>query len=170
MTRVDYENMINEFEAHYQYDCTYMRELLSSSIDAFTKFANFLPLARHIEFLTVDEAWLAKLAAVQAEDCGECLQLNVRMAVEAGVDKEIIKAAIKGGDKLRPELRDVFQFAQAIAEGRAIDDTLLQRIRSNYDKAALLEFGLNIASVRVFPVIKRALGYAKSCALIELEI
>lgn len=161
---------INEFEAHYKYDSTYMRDLLESSPAGFIKFNNFLPLSSHKEKLSSEDYWVAKLAAMQVEDCGECLQLNVRMALEAGVSKDWIKAAIKGGNALPENLRDVYHYAKSVAKHEGGENDLMDRIAARYEKGSLLEFGLCIASAKVFPTIKRAVGYTKSCSLIEIEV
>lgn len=161
---------LNEFKAHYKYDSTYMRDLLESSPAGFMKFNNFLPLARHKEKLNSEDYYVAKLAAMQVEDCGECLQLNVRMALEAGVSKELIKAVIRGGNALPENLKDVYRYAKSVAKQEGIENDLMDRIAARYEKGALLEFGLCIASAKVFPTIKRAAGYAKSCSLIEIEV
>lgn len=161
---------INEFERHYKYDSSYMRDLLESSPAGFMKFNNFLPLSSHNEKLSSEDYWVAKLAAVQVEDCGECLQLNVRMALEAGVSKELVNAAIRGGNALPEKLKDVYRYAQSVANHRLIEKDLMDRIDTRYEKGPLLEFGLCVASAKVFPTIKRAVGYAKSCSLIEIEV
>ena len=83
MNMTEYRRMIDDFENHYNYDSTYMRELLESSQEGFARFNNFLPLSSHREKLNTEDYWVAKLAAMQVEDCGDCLQLNVRMALEA---------------------------------------------------------------------------------------
>lgn len=161
---------IRDFETRYKYDATYMRDLLESSPAGFMKFQNFLPLSGHTEKLGAEDYWVAKLAAMQVEDCGECLQLNVRMALEAGVSRDLIAAAIGGGEALPANLKDVHLYARGVAGHEAVDDGLMDRIKARYSKGALLEFGLCIASAKVFPSIKRAVGYTKSCSLIKIEV
>ena len=170
MNMTDYRKMIDDFESHYNYDSTYMRELLESSPEGFAKFNNFLPLARHQEKLGAEDYWVAKLAAIQVEDCGECLQLNVRMALEGGVSKPIIEAALSDGNTLSDDLKDVYVYAELVASNDTIEPELMDRITTRYDKGALLEFGLCIATAKVFPTVKRALGYIKSCSLVEIEV
>lgn len=168
--KADALKQIAQFEAHYNYDSTYMRDMLEHSPEGFAKFNNFLPLARHHEKLSNNDYWVAKLAAMQAADCGECLQLNVRMAREAGVARELIQAAVRGGDALPADLCDVYRYAKNVAANVPIDEDLLDRIEARFDKGALLEFALAIATASVFPVIKRALGQAKACSQINIEV
>lgn len=170
MNQSDYRKEIDDFEAHYQYDSTYMRELLEYSPETYEKFANFLPLARHRDKLDPEVYWVAKLAAMQAEDCGACLQLNVRMALECGVSSQIIEACIKGGKDLPEDLKDIYHFAAGVAANTLDNIELIDRLESRFDKTAMLELGLCIATAKIFPTIKRTLGYARSCSLVEIEI
>jgi hypothetical protein len=170
MNSTDYRNEIDNFEAHYKYDSTYMRELLDHSLEGFAKFNSFLPLSSHMEKLKPEEYWVAKLAAMQVEDCGECLQLNVRMALEAGIARALLHAAIQGGQELPEQLRDVFNYARSVANHEMVDNDLMNRIETRFDKGAMLEFGLCIATAKVFPTIKRAVGYTRTCSLVEIEI
>lgn len=161
---------IGQFESHYKYDSGYMRDMLNYSPAAFAKFNKFLPLSKHRETLHPTDYWIAKLAAVQVADCGECMQLNVRMALEAEVPKVLVQAALKGGKSLPDNLKDVFQYAGSVARNEVVDIDLMSRLEKRYDKTALLEFALCIATGMVFPLIKRALGYAKSCKLVNIEV
>lgn len=161
---------IDDFEAHYQYDSTYMRELLEHSAEGFAKFNAMVPLSSHQEKLSNEDYWIAKLAAMQVEDCGECLQLTVRMALEQGVDKPLIAATINAASTLPENLKDVYYYAKAVAAHTTIDSELMDRIKTRYDKGMLLEFGLCIATAKVFPTIKRALDYTNSCSLIKIEV
>jgi len=170
MNKAEIVKQIDGFETHYKYDGTYMRELLEYSPEGYSKFDNFMPLARHREKLNPEDYWVSKLAALQVEDCGDCLQLVVRMALEEGISKSIVEAVIKGGDTLPVNLKDVYDYAKCAAAQAQMETNLMERIEARYDKGELLEFGLNIASAKVFPTIKRALGYTRSCSLVKIEV
>lgn len=169
MTTTRYIEQINDFEAHYQYDTTFMRELLESSLQGFETFNNFLPMAHYREKLPLQDFWIAKIAAMQVEDCGECLQLNVKMAQEAGVSRQIVKACLENGVGLNEALIDLYEFSRLVAKAQVLDARLEQRIAQRYSHEELLELGIAIASAKVFPTIKRAIGYTKSCSLIQVE-
>jgi hypothetical protein len=66
-------------------------------------------------------------------------------------------------------LADVYHFAETVVAG-GDDETLRQRIREHYGDEALIEMGLAMAVGQTFPVVKRTLGFAKSCSLIRVEI
>ena len=73
-------------------------------------------------------------------------------------------------EELTPELADVHRFAKAVVEASGGEEELRQRLRERYGEEGLVELALGIAAARVFPVTKRALGYATSCALVEVKV
>jgi len=170
MNHAAYEKEIDGFEAHYQYDGTYMREMLEHTPEAYALFVHVLPLAKYRQRLEPGEYWVAKLAAMQVEDCADCLQLNVRMAQEAGISRHIVEATLKGGAELPVNLQQVYVYAKQVASHAQPDAKLMARIEAQYSKGAILEFGLCIATAKIFPTIKRAMGYTKNCNLIEIQV
>ena len=92
------------------------------------------------------------------------------MALEAGVSRALVGAAIDGGKELTGNVKDVYLYAKSVAKHEPVDSGLMERIEARYNKASLLEFGVCIATAKVFPTIKRAVGYAKACSLIEIEV
>ena len=73
-------------------------------------------------------------------------------------------------DALPEDLADVYHFTAAVVRATGDEESLRQRIRYRYGEDGLVELALAIASARVFPITKRALGYAKSCALVQVEV
>lgn len=49
------------------------------------------------------------------------------------------------------------------------DDTLREKLRARYGNRALIELSFAIASARIPPTVKRVLGYAKSCRMVEIH-
>jgi len=169
MTREEYLQEMESFSRHYRYDMDYLKEFLQASPEGFEKFANFRPLSYHREFLPLQTYWVSKLAAMQVADCGACLQLTVRMALEAGIDKPLVQACLQGGSRLPEKLKDIFDFATAVASYRNIDPLLEERIDAQLDKRQRIELGVCVATASVYPTIKRAMGYTQSCSLVEIE-
>lgn len=169
MTKEQRLQGMDAFSQRYRYDMNYLKEFLHSSPEGYEKFANFQPLSSHREFLPLDIYWVSKLAAMQVADCGSCLQLTVRKALEAGIDKPLVEACLQGGSRLPEALKDIFDFATAVASYRAIDPLLEERISAQLDKPQRIELGVSVATASVYPTIKRAMGYAQSCSLVEIE-
>jgi hypothetical protein len=148
----------------------YLREISEGSPGAFLKFGLFAPLANHRRKLP-KEAWhLARLAATQAEDCGTCVQIVVNLAKADGVAPGLIQTALAGAlDELPLDLALVMQFSECIARGEDREH-LRNRLVAIYGEAAFHEVALAIATARVFPTIKRALGHAQSCEVAFPEV
>ena len=83
MRRAIARHFINRFSGRYNYDATYLREMLTVSPTAFFRFAALSHLARHREAAPVEAYYAAKLVGALFEDCGPCAQLVVEMAREA---------------------------------------------------------------------------------------
>lgn len=169
MNSADYLAQINQFEDHYNYDTTYMRELLESSLQGYRKFEQSMALVSHLELLNLDEHWAAKLTATKTLDCGDCLQLGVKMAIENGVDRQLIASLLYDNTKLPEQLKEICGFTAGITTNN-LSDTLLAKMQSRYSKGQLLEFGIIISGAMMFPTIKRTLGYTKQCSLNKIDI
>lgn len=149
----------------------YVRHIVRISLPAFFKFALFTPLAQHRRKLPPTPYRIARIVATQDEDCGTCVQIEVNLARKEGVPADLIRAVLNNRpEALPPELADVHRFAKAVVEASGQEDELRQRIREQYGEEGLVELALGIAAARVFPVTKRALGYATSCALVEVQV
>ncbi len=170
MAQENYSAQLKDFEEHYQYDAGYLHEFLQHSPSGYEKFANFQPLSQHRETLDTDTYWIAKLASMQVADCGHCVQLNVRMALEAGVDRKWVAATLSGGSNLPEHLKDIYDFSTSVASYQLVDPVLRERINKALDKAQLIELGVCIATVAIYPTIKRALGYTVTCSLVEITV
>lgn len=148
----------------------YLRFIAATSLSAFFKFAMFMPLAGHRKVVPLPAKHIAHMVAARSEDCGECVQMAVNLARQDHVSSPVIRAVLNDspGD-LTPEWADVYHFARAICEQTGEEESLRARMRDYYGDEGLVELALGIASARLFPVTKRALGYSHSCSLVSLE-
>ena len=109
--------------------------------------------------------------ATRHEDCGTCVQIAVNQARKAGLPAELLRAVLDGKlDALPEELRDAYRFAEAVLAANGEEDAWRERIRLRYGDEGLIEMALAIASCRVFPITKRALGYAVSCSKVAVRV
>jgi len=163
--------MIENFGTHYNYDTNYMKKMLEVAPGAYETFENFLPMASYSKDTPKNVLHVTKIAAMQFEDCAACLQLAVDIAIEAGVDKEIIKDVLfNKAQGLSDELKYVYDFTLAVAQNIPIDDEMYAKINRTYSESIIIELSLVIASTKVFPAIKRTLNEVKSCSVIEVKI
>lgn len=149
----------------------YVRHILRVSLGAFFRFAKVFPLAQYRRSLPLDMHVVAGIVAARDEDCGTCVQAGLNLARMQGVDSAILRAVIdREPDRLPESAADAYRFAEAVVTHSSETDRLRDLLRERYGEAALVELALAIAASRVFPVTKRALGYATSCANIQFDI
>jgi hypothetical protein len=149
----------------------YVRHILRTSLGAFLKFIKIMPLAQYRRILPLGPYYVAQLVATRDEDCGTCVQIEVNLAIKDGVDPGIIQLVLDcRPDELPDDLADVYRFAEAVVTSNGEEGPPRERIRARYGEKGLVELALAIASCRVFPITKRALGYAQSCAAVRVRV
>ncbi len=148
----------------------YLRHILNTSPGAFFRFASIMPFANSRKTLPPSAWFVAQIVALGKEDCGPCLQIAVNLASTEKVPAKVIQAAIDGRpEDLEDTLANVFRFAQSVVDGND-DDALREIVRKEYGDCGLIEIAYSIASSRIPPTVKRALGYAKSCRAVKIEV
>jgi len=161
---------VDSFEKQSGVSAEYCRWMANVSPRVFLKFGKLGKLAQYRRALPADASAVAHLVAARSEDCGPCVQIGINLALRDGVSKDILRAVYdRQPDRLPPNLADVYHFAESVVSGGE-DETLRQRIRDHYGDEALIEMGLGMAVARTFPLVKRTIGYAKSCSLTKIEI
>jgi alkylhydroperoxidase family enzyme len=158
-------------EKNWGVSLEYCRFILRVSLRAFFKFGKFLAVDEYRRVLPAAPCYVARIVATQHEDCGTCVQIAVSQARKAGVPSEILRAVLDGKlDALPEELRDAYRFAEAVLTANGEEDACRERIRLRYGDEGLIEMALAIATCRVFPTIKRALGYAVNCSAVAVRV
>ena len=148
----------------------YLRTIADHSLSAFVKFGLFAPLAQHRKVVPAAPWHLARLAATRAEDCGTCVQVVVNVARNEGVPAETLRTALDDPDALTGDERLGLDFGAAVAENGGGLDALREQVRERFGEEGLVELSLAVATAQVFPVVKRGLGLAQACALVQVEV
>ncbi len=171
MIRRIIEGRISAAERSLGVPADYMRHILKVSLRAFLKFVKIMPLAEYRRALPVEPYHVARLVATRHEDCGTCVQIEVNLAKRDHVSPAVIRATLESQpDDLPPELADVYRFAEEVVRATGEEGACRDRIRQHYGEEALVELAMAIAVCRIFPTTKRALGYAKSCSVISVQV
>lgn len=162
-------NLISKQERALGVSLKYLREMAARSKAAVAKIGLMGPISSHRRHLS-KEAWhLARIAATRAEDCGDCTQIVINLAINDGVSPALIKAGLSDDPNLLPmDLALTIRFADDIARGLD-NDYLRARLIKIYGPAAFDELAIAIAAARFFPTLKRGLGHSKACRLVEIE-
>jgi AhpD family alkylhydroperoxidase len=134
---------------------------------AFSKVQDFSNL-RHV--LPAEMYYVAKIAAYRQEDCGSCLQIAVNQARKAGISPVTIQAALdRKVAALSPDAQMIFRFAESQVN-REDDPDAREQIIQRFGHQGLIELALALTSARMFPTIKRVLGYAVSCSRVKVAV
>lgn len=159
----DPRTWLREFGATYQYDVGYLEQLLDLSPAAYDTFAAAMGMAEHRVHLPVDAHFVACISALLADDCGACTQLNLRMAVEAGVDRAVLRQLLADPAGLPPVLRLVYEHAAQVVRGGNADAARVAQLRAALGDQAFAELAVNILGARIYPALRRALGAEREC-------
>jgi alkylhydroperoxidase family enzyme len=158
-------------ERHLGVPADYVKHILQVSLPAFLRFVAFTPLSAYRRKLPAAPAAVARIVAIRSEDCGPCVQIGVNLARKDGVSPEILQAVLdRRLDDLPDDLAEVYRFTEAVLERNGQDGPLRERMREHYGEEGLVELALAIASCRVFPATKWAMGYAVSCERVEVHV
>jgi len=145
----------------------YLREILEVSPTAVVKAGLF---GRHRKRLPRAARHLAVIVATREEDCGNCVQLAVNAAGKDGVPAPFIRAALEERLEYLPAaLREVCEFARGVAEGWE-NPELREMLRARYGTEGIAELGMAVAGARIYPTLKRAMGYARRCSITPIAV
>lgn len=149
-------------------DGAYLRDVLEGGRAGFWKFMLAMPMVAHRKHADKTLWHLARIAATRFEDCGHCLQTSIRMAINDGVDADVLKTALgQSPGVLSQHQQAAMDLGRMIAGGDLMDEAARQAFQSDMSDAAFSELVLTCAAVRLFPAVKRGMGYFTSCALVQ---
>ena len=163
------ERQFRALEAQYGESCDWMRDMVRGSRAGFFKFSLFSPMATHRRHLPVEAYHVARIAVGTADDCGPCLQTFIADALKQGMDEQVLQDAVQGAAELLPaQSAPAYRLSAAVAGRHNGLSYLVERARACYGEAGLVELALAIASARVFPTLKRALGHGETCSQVRI--
>src|SRR3954469_4767842 len=162
---------IRERESTIGVPLDYQRDMAAASPGSALRLQEIARLIRENQSVPETVAMMAALGAVAAEDCGDCVQIYVNLALKAGVDAAMVKAALdhRYGD-LPTDLKLGFCFGRVVSEN---DPMLLEKgaaLEARFGRKALVDLALVIALARFYPTVKRALGHSRTCAEARVSV
>jgi len=171
MLRFMVRSKIRSTEKRLGVPMDYVRYMYEHAPETFWKFTKMMPAAQHRDKLPATPYHVARLVATRHEDCGPCVQAVINLAKEDAIEPATLKAALAGKVEDLPEsLQDVYRFTESVVTANGEDEQYREKLRKVFGEEALIELALAIATCRVFPTLKRALGHAKSCATVKMEL
>lgn len=171
MLRAIISKKIDSMERELGASMDYLRYMLRVSLRAFLKFAKAASVAGYRRAAPADVLEVARLVCMMHEDCGSCVQIGVNNAKKSGVPANTLRAVLdRRPEDLPDELADVYHFTHEVNDHSDAEGPYRERIRDRWGEEALVEVALAVATCRVFPITKRALGYATSCSKVTVEV
>lgn len=158
------------FERKYDFDASYMRELLDIDSKAFFAFGKaFNGLGNYKRDVPEMVHFCVGIVGTVAEDCGPCTQLGVTMALEKGVPPNVLQAVLANDlSQLPDDVRLGVRFARAVIAHAAEADELREEIVKRWGPRALVSLALVLNASRLPPLMKYAMGHGKACRRIQV--
>ena len=161
--------LIRRAERQTGEDVGWMRDVAALGRRAFYRLGGFFRFANHRGSAPVEMALLARMGAVMGEDCGPCTRIVARFARQAGMSSEKLRAALAGGAGLEGDADLAYRFGRAIASSGPDVDDLGAAVEAKHGRGVRTELTIGAATARVYPAIKRGLGYARACSMTRFD-
>lgn len=159
--------IIDTSEKETGYSADYMRDMLRASGWGFLKFLLSMPVIQHRKHAPNALHQVAQLGATQQEACGPCLEVSKKYARQNGVSDIIVRQLLAHSEQVEPLYKAAFLLGAHVAGGPPLSDTHVTMLKEAIGDKGYTELVMSAAAVRVFPALKRGLGYADMCALPE---
>jgi len=155
---------VSIFERQWNYDASYLREIIDASPRAAWRFMNAARLGNYRRDVPLDALLAAGITAVRSEDCGPCTQLGAAMAERRGVRPEILRAVLKDDVAAMPDdVALAWRFTKATLAHDAAADDYRAMIVQRWGPGAVVTLAFAITAARIYPTVKYAMGHGKAC-------
>jgi len=155
---------IDKFERTWNYDASYLRELLDADPRAMLAFGKVSGLSSYRKDVPLAAFYAAAIAGTMAEDCGPCTQIGIDMAQRQGVDPAILRAIVMRDLAAMPfEVALAFRFTEATLAHAPKADDLREEVVRRFGKRGLVSLAFAMTGARLYPTLKYALGHGKAC-------
>jgi hypothetical protein len=161
---------IDGFQRAYGYDASYFRDMVDVDVSAVLAVVKLQGLSNYRKDVPNAAWYAAGFVGAIGEDCGPCTQLVITKAERDGVPADVLKALIAGDVRAMPD--DVvlaYRFAKASLLHDPGADELRGEIIKRWGPRALISLAFALASARVYPTIKYALGHGRACSRLTVD-
>ena len=158
------------FERLWNYDASYVHELIDIDPRAAWMFQRATALGKYRKDVPLDALFAAGITAVRSEDCGPCTQLAVSMAEKMSVDPKALRAVLTETPLMMPpDVVLAWRFARATLDHDPSADQYRDEIVRRWGKRALVSLSYAILTARMYPTVKYAMGHGKACTRIVVD-
>ena len=164
MSRWIFRRVISAFERQWNYDASYLKEIIDVSPRAAWRFFSAARLGSYRRDVPVEALVAAGMTAVRAEDCGPCTQLGALMAERQGVRPEVLCAILEDDPAAMPDdVALAWRFTKAVLAHDSSADDYRAVILERWGRRAVVTLAFAITTARIYPTVKYAMGHGKAC-------
>ena len=161
---------IAAFERQWNYDASYVHELIDADPRAAWMFQRAATLGKYRKDVPADALAAAAITAVRHEDCGPCTQLGVQMAERSGVDPRVLRAVLTDTPLMMPpDVALAWRFTRATLDHDPAADEYRDEIIKRWGPRAVITLAFAIVTARLYPTVKYAMGHGKACTRIVVD-
>jgi len=155
---------IAKFERAWNYDASYLREMVDIDPQALLAFGKVQAIGDYRKDVP-QAAWAAAgIVSVMSEDCGPCTQLGIDMAERGGVDPAVLRAIVARDFAAMPDaVALVVRFTEATLRHAPEADELREDVVRRFGKRGLIALAFAMLAGRMYPTVKYALGHGHTC-------
>jgi len=160
---------IDRFERTWNYDASYLRDILDADPRAVRAFGKAAGLSDYRKDVPLAAYSAAAIIAVMAEDCGPCTQLGLDMAQRDGVDPAILRAVVARDMRALPEdVALAVRFAETTLRHAPEADDLREEVVRRFGKRGLVSLAFALTAARLYPTVKYAMGHGRACMRVTI--
>lgn len=164
MMRWLFRRTLGAFERQWNYDASYLREIIDASPRAAWRFMNAARLGNYRRDVPIEALVAAGITAVRSEDCGPCTQLGTAMAERQGVRPDILRAVLTDDVAAMPDdVALAWRFTKAVLAHDAAADEHRNVIRERWGPRAVVSLAFAITTARIYPTVKYTMGHGRMC-------
>jgi hypothetical protein len=158
---------ITAFERQWDYDASYLHEIIDASPRAAWMFSRAAAIGKYRKDVPIAAWATAAITAVRREDCGPCTQLGVSMAERSGVDPSVLRAVLADDPSAMPDdVALAWRFTRATLDHDPAADQYRREIVARWGQRALISLAFAMVASRTYPTVKYAMGHGKACTRI----
>jgi hypothetical protein len=155
---------LTAFERQWNYDASYMHEMVEADPWAAWKFTRATSLGKYRKDVPVEALAAAGITAVRHEDCGPCTQLGVSMFERAGVDPKVLTAVLtESPAAMPPDVALAWRFTRATLDRDPAVVKYRDEIVRRWGPRAPVSLAFAVLTARMYPTVKYAMGHGKAC-------
>src|SRR5262249_7886016 len=164
MLRWLFRRTVSAFERQWNYDASYLREIIDASPRAAWRFMNAARLGSYRRDAPIEALIAAGITAVRSEDCGPCTQLGTAKAERQGVRPGILRAILTDDVAAMPDgVALAWRFTKAVLAHDPAADDYRAEILERWGPRAVVSLAFAITAARIYPTVKYAMGHGKAC-------